>query len=95
MRADIPKTETQINMKQNNEIEPAEVFSGTIWEAELVKSLLENAEIETFLRDENTGTLAPWYTAGGGAGSVKVVVSSLDYEIARSIVSEFEKNQGT
>jgi hypothetical protein len=59
---------------------------------ELVKSLLENAEIETFLQDENTGTLAPWYTAGGGAGSVKVIVSNLDFEKARAIVLEYEEN---
>jgi len=82
-------------MDPHDEIEPVEIFAGTIWEAEMVKSLLENAEIETFLKDENTGTLAPWYTAGGGAGSVKVVVSSLDYETARSIVAEFEKNRET
>ncbi len=79
-------------MKKNNEIEPVEVFSGTIWEAELVKSLLENSEIETFLKDENTGTMAPWYTAPGGAGSVTVVVSNLDYDRAIAIVAEFETN---
>jgi hypothetical protein len=79
-------------MEVNNDIVPVEVFSGTIWAAELVKSLLENAEIETFLRDENTGTLAPWYTAPGGAGSVKVVVSSLDYEQAKLIVTAYENN---
>ena len=79
-------------MSHDNEIEPIVVFSGTIWSAELVKSLLENSEIEAFLIDQNTGSLAPWYTAGGGAGSVKVVVSSLDYEKARTIVMEYEEN---
>ena len=79
-------------MKKNDDIEPVEVFAGSIWAAEMVKSLLENAEIEAFLIDENTGTLAPWYTSPGGAGSVKVVVSSLDYEEARSIVKEYEDN---
>jgi hypothetical protein len=79
-------------MDPNNEIVPVEVFSGSIWEVEMVKSLLENAEIETFLQDENTGTLAPWYTAGGGAGSVKVIVSSVDFDKARSIVLEYEEN---
>jgi hypothetical protein len=79
-------------MKPDNEITPVEVFSGTLWEAGLVRSLLENAEIEAFLRDENTGTLAPWYTAAGGAGSVKVIVSNLDFEKATEIVAEYEKN---
>ena len=76
----------------NHDNEPVEVFSGSIWEAELVKNLLENAEIETFLRDEYTGTLAPWYTAGGGAGSVKVIVADRDYNKARMIVEEFERS---
>lgn len=82
-------------MRTNNEIVPVEIFSGTIWQAEMVKSLLENADIETFLKDENTGTLAPWYTAPGGAGSVKVVVSSSDFDKARLIVEEYEKNTRT
>jgi hypothetical protein len=76
----------------DDELEPVMVYSGTIWEAELLKSILEDAEIETFLRDEFTGTLAPWYTAPGGSGSVKVVVSSLDFEKAYQIVQEFERN---
>ena len=82
-------------MSNSNDIEPVVVFSGTIWEAELVKSLLENAEIEVFLLDENTGTLAPWYTAGGGAGAVKVVVSTLDYEKAEAVIADYQKNMET
>jgi hypothetical protein len=79
-------------MAKNGEIVPVEVFSGSIWEAEMVKNLLESAGIETFLRDENTGTLAPWYTAPGGMGSVKVIVSSADCDNAVLIVTEYEKN---
>jgi len=80
-------------MKTKNEIVPTEVFCGTIWEAEMVKSLLENAEIEVFLKDEINGTMVPWITSAGGAGSVKVVVSSLDYEKSKLIVDEYEKNK--
>ncbi len=79
-------------MNTNDDIEPVVVFSGNIWHAEMVRSLLENAEIESFLIDGNTGTLAPWYTAGGGAGSVKIVVSNLDLKQAGEVVVEFEKN---
>jgi len=81
-----------IRMKTKDDIYPVEIYAGSIWEVEMVKSLLENAEIESFLQDENTGTLAPWYTAGGGAGSVKVVVSNLDFEKARLIIMEYENN---
>lgn len=80
-------------MKTNDNIIPVEVFSGTILEAEIVKSLLENAEIETFLKDEFMGTLAPWNTAAGGVGSVKIVVSNLNYDKAKIIIAEYKKNK--
>ena len=79
-------------MKTNDEIISVEVFAGTFLQAAMVKSLLENAEIQTFLKDEIMGMLNPWWTAPGGAGSVTVVVSSLDYDKAKLIVSEYEKN---
>jgi hypothetical protein len=79
-------------MDTNSEISPVEVFAGSVWEAEMVKSILEDSEIECFLKDEITGTLYPWYTASGGAGSVKVVVSSEIYPKAKIIVEEYEQN---
>lgn len=79
-------------MEKNDQIEPVEVFAGTIWEAELLKSIMDDAEIESFLLNEFTGTIAPWYTAAGGAGSVKVIVSSVDFERARAIMEEFREN---
>lgn len=79
-------------MIKNTENEPIQIFAGTAWEAGIVKSLLENAEVEAFLKDEIMGTLNPWWTAPGGAGSVKVFVSGLDFEKANEIVKEFERN---
>ncbi|MFZ4523549.1 MAG: putative signal transducing protein [Bacteroidales bacterium] len=79
-------------MEPNHEVVPVEIFSGTVWQAEMVKSILENVEIEAFLQNETIGSLAPWYTASGGAGSVTVVVSSADYEKAKPFVEEFEQN---
>jgi hypothetical protein len=70
-----------------------EVFAGTPWQVGMVKSLLEDEEIDVFLKDEIVGTLSPWWTAPGGAGSVKVMVSNLDYDKAKLIVDEYEKNQ--
>lgn len=77
----------------NNEINPVKVFAGTGWEATLVQSLLENAEIQSFLKDEINGIKVPWIIASGGAGSVKVNVSSLDYEKAKGVVDEYEKTK--
>jgi hypothetical protein len=79
-------------MDTKKESTPVTVFAGTILQAEMVRSLLENAEIQSFLKDENVGTMAPWYTSPGGAGPVKVVVSSLDFEMANEIVKEYQEN---
>ena len=79
-------------MKTDNGIEPVEVFAGTAVQATLVKSLLENAEIAAYLKDEFSGTLYPWHTTPGGIGAVKVFVSSVDHEKARIVVDEYESN---
>lgn len=81
-------------MKKENEIVPVEVFAGTAVQASLVKSLLENAEIEAYLKDEFTGVLYPWHTSPGGVGAVKVFVSSVDHEKAILVVDEYESNVG-
>jgi hypothetical protein len=79
-------------MKTNEEIGLIEVYAGIAWQAAMVKNLLENAGITVFLKDEILGTLGPWWTGPGGAGSVKVVVSSSDFEVARVIVEQYEEN---
>jgi hypothetical protein len=72
---------------------PIEVFAGTAWEAAIVKSLLENAEIEVFLKDEIRGTMVPWHISPGGTDAVTVVVSSADYENAKQVVEEYKTNR--
>jgi len=79
-------------MKSDNKIRPVEVFAGTAVQASLVKSLIENAEIEAYLKDEFTGVLYPWHISPGGVGAVKVFVSSLDQEKAIMVVEEYENN---
>ena len=79
----------------NNENNPVEVFAGTAWEVAFVQSLLANAEIQTFLKDEINGTMVPWVIAPGGAGSVKIIVSNLDYDKAKIIVDEYERNKNS
>ena len=79
-------------MKTDKESSPVEVFAGTAVQAALVKSLLENAEIKAYLKDEFTGVLYPWHTTPGGVGAVKVFVSSIDFQSARIVVDEYERN---
>jgi len=79
-------------MKTDKDYKLVEVFDGTALDAEMVKSLLENAEIKVFIKDEIMGTMYPWHTAPGGAGSVTVFVSNTDFNEAKHIVNEYEKN---
>ena len=82
-------------MKTDKENIPVEVFAGTAVQANLVKSLLENAEIDAYLKDEFTGVLYPWHTSPGGVGAVKVLVSGVDHVKARIVVDEYESNLKT
>lgn len=77
---------------KENEGYPVEVFAGSAVQAHLLISLLEDAGIEAYLKDEFTGVLTPWHASPGGAGAVKVLVSSIDRERARIVVDEFERN---
>jgi hypothetical protein len=81
-------------MKADQEIKAVEIFDGDQWQAMLVKSLLDNAEIESFLKDQRMGVLAPWNVDAGGAGPVKIFVSSLDAEKAREVIEQYEKAEG-
>lgn len=79
-------------MKTKSAADPVEVFAGTPWQTGMVKSLLENAGIAAFVRNEIMGTYNPWWTDPGGAGPVSVFVSGTDYDRAREIVAAYEKN---
>lgn len=79
--------------KERNDDELIEVYSSSPLEAQMVNSLLQDAEIDTFIKDELMGSIAPWYVAGGGAGAVKIVINSKDYDRARAIIDQFEANK--
>jgi len=63
-----------------------EIFSGTLWEAELIKSMLQAAQINSFLKNAtlNTYLLDPIL-----AENVKVMINGKDKSIAEQIVKEF------
>ncbi len=79
-------------MKTKDEVKPVVVFAGTQFDAGLVKSMLEDREIEAYFQDDELGMIAPWYVSPGGAGAIKVVVSRADYEVAKEVVEEYYHN---
>lgn len=79
-------------MTNKKESDLVQIFAGTTLQAEMVKSLLQDSGIEAFLKDEHMGTMFPFHTAPGAAGSVKVVVSNRQYEKAKTVVDDYLKN---
>ncbi len=79
-------------MTKKNEMNPVEIFSGTQGEVDLVISLLENAEIKVYLKDEYVGTIAP-YVSPGGAAPITIVVSNDDSEKAKLVVDDYLKSR--
>jgi len=79
-------------MDPKDELNPVEVFAGSAWQAGMLKSMLEDNEIEAFLGDDIWGTFAPWHTAAGGAGSVRVFVPQVEFESAKIVVERYYEN---
>ena len=62
-----------------------EVFEGSLWEAEIVKGLLQAEIVDCMLRDETLGAItSPYLTLGG---NVKILVNDEDYQRASRIVA--------
>ncbi len=66
-----------------------EIFEGDSFQAQMVKNLLENEGIESFLKNEIIAR-SPVFRGGSG---VKIMISELDYENAKSIVEKYKKAQ--
>lgn len=77
-------------MTKKDKIVPIEIFSGTQGEVDLVLSLLGNADIEVFLKDEYVGTILPHISLSGIA-PITIIVSSKDAEKAEQVISEYLK----
>ncbi len=79
--------------KARNNDTPVEVFAGMLWEAELLRAMLEDAEIYAFLTDKIFGGVLPPIYSATDSGQVKVKVSGRELERAKAIVKEFEENR--
>ena len=79
----------QIRSFMENDSKIIEIFSGTPWEAEMVKSLLENAEIESFIKNAvfNSNMYDPIYASG-----TKVMILESNKSRAKMVVDEYYEN---
>jgi len=71
---------------QKDEDKIIEIFSGTLWEAEMVKSLLEAAQINSFIKNHSINSYA--YESGFAEG-VKVMILDNDFDEARTVVDDY------
>ena len=67
-------------MKEEDYSKAIEVFSGSPWEAEIIKGL-ESNDIRCVIKDGIMGTLAPYI-----APSVSVLVTEDQYEAATELI---------
>lgn len=70
--------------------EPMVIFSGTAWQAGLVKDYLEESGIEVYLRDEMMGSFNPWWSVPGGTSKLKVMTSGKNYHRAIALIRRYE-----
>lgn len=69
-------------MKEEDTTRTVEVFSGSPWEAEIIKGLLESNGIMCVIRDGIMATLAPYM-----GPSVSIFVAEDQYETATEIIN--------
>lgn len=68
-------------MKEEDYSRAIEVFSGSPWEAEIIKGLLESNDIRRVIKDGNYGDISPYI-----APSVSVLVTEDQYEAATELI---------
>lgn len=73
-------------MKDRNDEFLVDVFTGSPWEAELVKGQLEGSGVQASLKDGLMTTIAPYIS-----NEVAVQVNEKDYEAAMEVVRNRER----
>lgn len=76
-------------MATTDNIKPVEVFSGTAWQAEIIREMLLDNEIESYLGDEIWGLDTAMQSTPDNGSAVKVFVDREDYNEARIIVERY------
>jgi hypothetical protein len=78
-----------IEKKDINSDPLVEIFSGSLWESEVIKSLLDDAGINSFLKNN---VLRSYLFIPAKEGEVKVMILNSDFTEAKKIVDDYLRN---
>ncbi len=67
-----------------------ELYAGDLWECEILKTLLDDREIDSFLRNDIRAAYGP---LGSLSQSVRIMVRDTDFASGREVVKEFLENR--
>ncbi len=76
-------------MKKNNDERLVQVFAGTLWQAELIKGLLDSNNIPCDIKDNTIGAVTSSYA--GLDGDVVIIVNKEDEQRAIETIKENRK----
>ena len=74
-------------MKEDDKSYTVEVFTGSRWEAEVIKGLLESNDIAAMISDDIMGVISPY------GSDVSVMVNEDQYETAMEIIRNRDRNK--
>jgi len=67
-----------------------ELYSGDLWECEILKTLLDDIEIDCFLSNDIRAAYGP---LGSISQSVRIMIKDSDLANARDVVNKFLENR--
>ncbi len=73
--------------------EIVEVFSGDLYQASMVKDILESNGIEVFIENKLMSVIEPWVVSSGGIATVNVKIFDSEYIKAQELIAAFTKEE--
>ena len=77
----------------NNKNEIVKVFSGDLYQATMVKDILEANGIQAFVENKLMSVIEPWIVSPGGIAPVNVKIFGSDYTKAQELIAAFTKGE--
>jgi hypothetical protein len=73
-------------MENKNEF--VEIYAGELWQSSMIRNLLEDNGIPSFVENELMGTIDPSLITSGGIAPVKINIKNSDLARAKELIDE-------